>query len=74
MNSLKIVEVINSLYPKYSLGGVSYDTLYTLMLKDKKNENGKINCTLLKHIGQFSLDNICTNDELCESLSYYASL
>ncbi len=70
----EIVEVINSLYPKYSLGGVSYDTLYTLMLKDKKNENGKINCTLLKHIGQFSLDNICTNDELCESLSYYASL
>ncbi len=70
----EIVEVINSLYPKYPLKENSYATLLTIMLKDKKNQNGKINCTLLTSIGQCNLDNICTDAELCESLSYYASL
>ena len=44
------------------------------MLKDKKNQSGKINCTLLKQIGQYSIDNICTEAELRESLYYYATL
>jgi 3-dehydroquinate synthase len=70
----EIVEVINNLYPKYLLKENSYETLLTIMLKDKKNQNGKINCTLLTRIGQCSLDNICTDAELRESLSYYAAL
>ncbi|MFD2145724.1 hypothetical protein [Mucilaginibacter antarcticus] len=49
-------------------------TLLEYMLKDKKNQNGKINCTLLSTIGQFNIDNVCTNDELLEGLNYYASL
>jgi 3-dehydroquinate synthase len=70
----EIVEVIGDLYPKYTLEELSYDALLAIMMKDKKNQNGKINCTLLSQIGQCNLDNICTDDELCDSLSYYASL
>jgi len=70
----EIVEVINSLYPKYPLKKASYQALLKIMMKDKKNENGKINCTLLTRIGQCNLDNICTEDELFEALDYYATL
>jgi len=70
----EIVSVINGLYPKYNLGDTDFSTLCTIMLKDKKNQNGKINCTLLSRIGECKLDNICTEEELCESLAYYATL
>jgi 3-dehydroquinate synthase len=70
----EITEVLSSLYPRYELKASSYDTLCGLMLKDKKNQNGKINCTLLSTIGQFNIDNVCTKDELCEGLEYYANL
>jgi 3-dehydroquinate synthase len=70
----EITTVINGLYPKYNIPESSFDDLLALMLKDKKNQNGQINCTLLTHIGQFSIDNICSRHELCESLKYYTSL
>jgi 3-dehydroquinate synthase len=70
----EIINIIGGLYPKYKVAESSYETLYSLMLKDKKNQSGKINCTLLTNIGQCSIDNICTKDELCESLRYYSTL
>lgn len=70
----EIVKVITGLYPKYFIEEGANEELFSLMQKDKKNQNGKINCTLLKQIGQYSIDNICTEDELCESLRYYANL
>ena len=70
----EIVEVIGGLYPKYAIAEKNYKALCAIMQKDKKNQNGKINCTLLTHIGQCSLDHICTEDEICDSLSYYESL
>ena len=70
----EITSVIGELYPKYPLEEQNNEDLCALMLKDKKNQNGKINCTLLTRIGQCSLDNICTDTELCESLTYYANL
>jgi len=70
----EITDVISGLYPKYMIEESANEELYALMQKDKKNQNGKINCTLLTHIGQYSVDNICTEDELCESLKYYATL
>ena len=70
----EITNVITALYPKYFIEEAANDQLYALMLKDKKNQSGKINCTLLKQIGQYSIDNICTEAELRESLTYYATL
>jgi len=70
----EIVKTLLGLYPKYEIRDDSHQVLCALMLKDKKNQNGKINCTLLNRIGECKLDNICTDEELCESLSYYAGL
>jgi len=70
----EITNVLSALYPKYFLEEAANPELFALMLKDKKNQNGQINCTLLSKIGQYSIDNICTEAELCESLSYYATL
>jgi 3-dehydroquinate synthase len=70
----EIAEVLNGLYPKYNIKENTFPTLLEHMLKDKKNQNGQINCTLLKYIGQYSIDNICTETELCDSLRYYATL
>jgi len=70
----EIVDVISALYPKYLLEESANGELYALMQKDKKNQRGKINCTLLTNIGQYSIDNVCTEAELCESLAFYATL
>jgi 3-dehydroquinate synthase len=71
---LEITEVLVNLYPRYKVQEDTFPTLLEHMLNDKKNHSGKINCTLLKHIGQYSIDNICTEDELLDSLRYYATL
>src|ERR1700754_671513 len=70
----EINEVIGTLYPKYAIAESCYQELYSIMKKDKKNQSGKINCTLLTNIGQCRIDNICTEDELYESLRYYSNL
>jgi 3-dehydroquinate synthase len=70
----EIAQVLTKLYPKHSIAGDCYPALFQLMQKDKKNQNGQINCTLLTSIGQYSIDNICTEQELCDSLRYYTTL
>src|SRR6201985_258087 len=47
----EITNVITSLYPKYFIDEAANEELFGLMQKDKKNQNGQINCTLLKQIG-----------------------
>lgn len=70
----EIVAVITNLYPKHTITASCHGELYSLMQKDKKNHGDKINCTLLTAIGEFVIDNICTEQELCDSLNFYASL
>lgn len=70
----EITEVFGNLYPRYMLRAAYNDALYQLMLKDKKNQNGKINCTLLSAIGTCIIDNVCTKEELFEGLGYYSGL
>ncbi|HEY2580868.1 MAG TPA: 3-dehydroquinate synthase [Mucilaginibacter sp.] len=71
---IEITTVLSNLYPKYLIAESSFSKLFTLMQKDKKNQNGKVNCTLLSQIGQCSIDHICTVYELYESLRYYTTL
>lgn len=70
----EIVDVLADLYPHYQIEASCHGTLYSLMQKDKKNHGSRINCSLLNKIGQCSIDNICTEEELCNSLHYYSSL
>ena len=55
-------------YPPYPLMD-HVDTLYELMLHDKKNERWGVNFTLLSGIGEFSLGNYCSKDLVVEALS-----
>ena len=70
----EINEVIGNLYPRYNISESCFGELYSIMQKDKKNQSGKINCTLLTSIGQCRIDNICTEDELYAGLNYYSTL
>jgi len=70
----EIVDTISGLYPQYQIKASCHAELYSLMQKDKKNHGAKINCSLIKSIGECSIDNICTEEELCKSLEYYASV
>jgi len=70
----EITETIDNLYPRYKIAESCYQELYNIMLKDKKNHAGKINCTLLTNIGQCKIDNVCTEEELFESIRYYSAL
>lgn len=70
----EIVGVFTSLYPQHKIEASCHKDLYHMMQKDKKNNGTNINCTLLNKIGQCSIDHICNEDELCDSLHFYASL
>ncbi|EHQ30309.1 3-dehydroquinate synthase [Mucilaginibacter paludis] len=70
----EIVDTLLGVYGKYPIHESCYTALNAIMKKDKKNQGGKINCSLLTKIGECRIDNICTDDELCDSLKYYASL
>jgi len=68
----EISTVLNNLYPKYKIEESIFSTLHSLMKTDKKNQNGHVNCTLLETIGQCSINHIATEEELYDSLRYYA--
>jgi len=70
----EIIDFLLGIYGKYEIQENCYPFLNNIMKKDKKNINGKINCSLLGQIGECVIDNICTDEELCDSLRYYASL
>lgn len=70
----EIVNVFGELYPYYHIDASCHSALYSLMQKDKKNHGDRINCSLINKIGECSIDNICTEEELCNSLHYYSSL
>jgi len=70
----EITDTFLAIYGKYEVSENCHPVLRSIMKKDKKNQGGKINCSLLTKIGETQIDNICTDDELCDSLKYYASL
>ncbi len=67
----EIVQTFQKFYEKQSIKEASIPALVELMKSDKKNNSGKINCSLLTQIGQCTIDIFCNEDELCESLSFY---
>ncbi|MEX8547490.1 MAG: 3-dehydroquinate synthase [Mucilaginibacter sp.] len=76
---VEIMETLGRFYEKYTIKEVSVPALIELMKSDKKNNSGKINCSLLTQIGQCAIDCFCNEEELCRSLfayqkSYHAKL
>ena len=71
---LQISSLILSLYQPYQLDESNFHQLIELMEHDKKNENNKINFTLLSEIGKAHFNVNIDVDLILESLNYYNSL
>ncbi len=67
----EINSVLISIYGKFIISDNDFDALFNLMTHDKKNEKNLINFTLLKNIGQISIDQHCTREEIFEALRFY---
>ncbi len=48
-----------------------YQKIYDLMLNDKKNQAGKILCTLIPDIGSYTVNVPLSKEEIFKSLDYY---
>ncbi len=67
----KVLEMVNSFYGAFKYSEGDFETLYNLMLHDKKNKDGRINFTLMKGIGKVEVDVNCTIEEVYDSLRFY---
>ena len=51
-----------------------YEALYKYMTHDKKNEDGRINFTLISEVGKFKINQNCNKELIFEALDYYKNL
>lgn len=65
------VRFIKENYGTFIIDCKVYEQLYAYMLHDKKNNNGVINFTLLKEIGDISINQTATKEEIFEMLDFY---
>lgn len=63
-----------SIYGKFEIGEDDFEALYSLMTHDKKNEGKKINFTLIPQIGEVSINQDCSKEEIFEALKFYRRL
>ncbi|MCL2596535.1 MAG: 3-dehydroquinate synthase [Paludibacter sp.] len=68
---LKINSLIKNYYGKPNFSCKHYDTLYNIMLHDKKNSVQTINFVLLTEVGQPQIDQQATKKEIWECLDFF---
>jgi 3-dehydroquinate synthase len=61
-------------YGPFEIAKSDYEALYTKMTKDKKNEAGRINFTLIPEIGKVEINIDCNRELIVEALDYYAGM
>ncbi|MRT94151.1 3-dehydroquinate synthase [Ancylomarina sp. 16SWW S1-10-2] len=67
----EIVKYITDIYTDFPIFAKDYPEFYQFMLHDKKNSNEGVNFTLLQDIGSYTINNICTEEEIFEALNQY---
>jgi 3-dehydroquinate synthase len=70
----KLSQWILSIYGKFEVTPKDFDTLFSLMTHDKKNEGDRINFSLLPEPGKVEINQNCSRELIEESLNYYCSL
>jgi 3-dehydroquinate synthase len=70
----KLSEWILSVYGKFEITQKDFDTLFSFMTHDKKNEGERINFSLLPKTGKIEINKNCSRELIEESLNYYCSL
>lgn len=71
---LQISKWIISTYGRFEISDSDFENLFQKMTKDKKNEAGRINFTLIPEIGSVQIDINCTKDDIWESLRFFQNL
>ena len=69
-----IVQFIRRFYPPFSFNEKDFPQLLGFMKKDKKNQGGRINFTLINPLGQAVIDQSCEEKLMEESLKFYLEL
>lgn len=72
--SVDIIENIRRFYPYISIENFSNEEIMSLMLNDKKNENGKINFSILEGLGQCNFDYKVSREQIEKVLDFYRNL
>ena len=67
----QVIRFIRENYGAFPFTCKHYDRLYELMRHDKKNTAGVINFTLLKDVGDISLDQTADKDTIFETLDFF---
>lgn len=65
------IQFIKEHYGVFAFNCKQYDQLYELMKHDKKNSAGIINFTLLKEVGDISLNQTADKDTILEMFDFY---
>ncbi|MBE9466976.1 MAG: 3-dehydroquinate synthase [Bacteroidetes bacterium] len=71
---MEISNHIISIYGKFNINSNDYTEIINYIKHDKKNKGNKLMLTLLKNIGNASINNSCEDKELIEALNFYSSL
>ncbi|MGI8893267.1 MAG: 3-dehydroquinate synthase [Bacteroidia bacterium] len=69
-----ITALLSTHFGLYEITENEFDNLWEYIGYDKKNIGGKASFTLLSNIGEATIDNFCTKEEVFDSLKYYSSL
>jgi 3-dehydroquinate synthase len=67
----QIKSVIHKLYGNKNKSLPSFDSLLNIMKHDKKNKSGNIYFSLLESIGKGNYNQLCSEDEIRQSLDWY---
>lgn len=65
------IQFIKDNYGVFTFNCKQYDSIYNFMLHDKKNTSGVINFTLLKNIGEISINETADKEMIFEMLDFY---
>lgn len=69
---MQIEEFVFSVYGRVKLQPADIEAIAPLALQDKKNAGGKIQCVLLRTIGEPVIDHAISLKEIREALAFYA--
>ena len=70
----EIIQMISSFFNKIELEEKMFEALLEEMRADKKNEDGKLNFTLLTGIGKSKINYFIEENRVTESLNFYLNL
>lgn len=70
----QVTNYIMGLYPSLSIKDEEVADIAQLTMQDKKNEGGKIQCTLLEQLGKANFNQPITLTEVSQALRWYQSL